>query len=443
MLWGYDLPDPASHPEPAQVLLNRNLKGEQPNEIESDQSKISVLKSNISLWTERWFLSSNAKDIGTLYLIFALFSGLLGTAFSVLIRLELSGPGVQYIADNQLYNSIITAHAILMIFFMVMPALIGGFGNFLLPLLVGGPDMANTNGLLVRKHTYNSKKKFIIEKRYYSTNDKNINNNNNNNNNNNKDNKNKNKKTILQRVWLGIKIGWNVPMLPPKVISFHNHPSRRIFRVLGGISVVTFLLKRHLLLIYPFNYIVLFFALLHFMYIAIISLTKLYSGIKVLRSDKLEVKNSPVDKLATAADKILFCWKYRYPAGSAGLGLVGTSFLMDSMLEAGNQEKIFTPLIGKGVNFFKGKPADDILLGIKNDTRNLEVTKKTFDEIANILKEAAEKGLGKNSEFSKGEIRELSSNIKEIKNTEKTKITDLASDLAKKIKEYSNNNNNR
>ena len=109
---------------------------------EGSWSSLSVLKANISLWTERWFLSSNAKDIGTLYLIFALFSGLLGTAFSVLIRLELSGPGVQYIADNQLYNSIITAHAILMIFFMVMPALIGGFGNFLLPLLVGGPDMA-------------------------------------------------------------------------------------------------------------------------------------------------------------------------------------------------------------------------------------------------------------------------------------------------------------
>ena len=82
----------------------------------------------ISLWWKRWFLSSNAKDIGTLYLIFALFSGLLGAAFSVLIWFELSGPGVQYIADNQLYNSIITAHAILMIFFMVMPALIGMFG---------------------------------------------------------------------------------------------------------------------------------------------------------------------------------------------------------------------------------------------------------------------------------------------------------------------------
>src|SRR5260370_25306948 len=121
--------------------------------IEEDERQFVKieLKSSISLWFERWFLSTNAKDIGTLYFMFALFSGLLGTAFSVLIRLELSGPGVQYIADNQLYNSIITAHAILMIFFMVMPALIGGFGNFLLPLLVGGPDMAKTNDFLGKK----------------------------------------------------------------------------------------------------------------------------------------------------------------------------------------------------------------------------------------------------------------------------------------------------
>jgi len=98
--------------------------------------KIALIMSIFNL-----IISSNAKDIGKLYLIFALFSGLLGTAFSVLIRWELSGLGVQYVGDNQLYNSI-TAHAILMIFFVVMPALIGGFGNFLLPLLVGGPDMA-------------------------------------------------------------------------------------------------------------------------------------------------------------------------------------------------------------------------------------------------------------------------------------------------------------
>ena len=90
----------------------------------------------------RWFMSTNHKDIGTLYIVFSIMAGLIGGAFSMMMRAELQNPGLQFVDGGQMWNVWITAHGLIMVFFVVMPGLIGGFGNWFVPIMIGAPDMA-------------------------------------------------------------------------------------------------------------------------------------------------------------------------------------------------------------------------------------------------------------------------------------------------------------
>lgn len=246
-----------------------------------------------------------------------------------------------------------------------------------------------------------------------------------------------NNKTWYERIFVGLKHGWNTPMLPSKLIAFNNHPLVRIFRVIGGLSVLTVLLKQHLLLWSPLSYLVLFIAFIHILYFGIINITKVLYGLHRLWKGELNIRNSPLDRFASLTGNLLYCWKIGCTVASSGVSLAGASVVADTILEAGGQDKIFTPLLGKGVKLWiKDKPADSLYTEINNDIKKIKDTKDKFNELVKLSEQC---DLSDDKAFSKEDRESVKSALEEIKNMEKSKLQFYAKDLAKKIKEYSKN----
>jgi hypothetical protein len=155
--------------------------------------------------------------------------------------------------------------------------------------------------------------------------------------------------SILQRILKGLKIGWNTTTLPVKVKTFHNNPLIRIFRIIGGFCIFVVVSRHNSKLLPIFSYLptyiaalVVLIALLHLIYIFVISFIRLKYIHHLFKSNKLEVRNSPMDRLATFSLKLLMCAQYGC-VGVAGAGTVITAFSgLDSILELGGHDPIFT-----------------------------------------------------------------------------------------------------
>ena len=250
------------------------------------------------------------------------------------------------------------------------------------------------------------------------------------------------KKTYFQRIIKGFTISFNTPSLPDYVLHIHNHIFTRIFRVLGGMSIV-FLLsgnKSYLVnddIISPLYYVILIVGLIHFMYIIIIKIIRIYFMLFSWIDGDLEIRNSPTDRLATTAAKLFQCWKIGCEVGSASFGVIGTGFLIDQVLEAGGREKVFTPLIGKGVNLLiGGRPAVDKtdFDKVAEELRSLESSKKAIDRTAKSL-DNFENTLEGSKLFSDADIQNMKKTLHELRKADADKVSRAASKIKNSIDE--------
>lgn len=183
----------------------------------------------------------------------------------------------------------------------------------------------------------------------------------------------------LKSIILGIKKGYNIPSLPNSITIFYNNIFIRIFRFIGGISVLTVLFKKHLILPEYLQNIILIIALLQISLFFIITLIRIFYGLNKLinHPNEFEVRNSPIDLLATHLGKLVYCAKIGCAVTGGSVALLTAGQTLDGVLEEAGHEKVFNPLFAKAYNKLVG-PSETSLPTAESNAPMDEETKKIF-----------------------------------------------------------------
>jgi hypothetical protein len=244
--------------------------------------------------------------------------------------------------------------------------------------------------------------------------------------------RNTNKKTKLQRVWLGVKLGWNTPTLPDNILKLQLHPLIRILRVLGGISTILILTRKSLIFPSFFLYIFFLLTLMFFIYHTIISYYRITHMYRTLRSDKLDVKNSPVDRLSTIAVKVLWCIKGSCDQlPNLGLGL-SIGAVTDQILENSGRKPVFMPFLGNMLNKFIGNETVDSVYAQRKEAYkellNLDKREGLLESDKKDLEALLKSGF-LNEDDKKVIAKDFWANTEEIKNKRNKILNSIAIEL--------------
>ena len=236
-------------------------------------------------------------------------------------------------------------------------------------------------------------------------------------------------RTKLQRFLYGAKLGIKLPLLPKSVDKFHNYPLVRIFRVIGGISIILFLSSPQWVGNSYLYWTIFILAMLHFLYILSISSIKLYYIIYLWRNKKLEVRNSPLDQIASLSLKLATCIKGACVAGGASATILGLGFGADKLLEEAGYAPFFKKTVGNQLgkiltNFGYSGNSEYLelqrrMLDIKQRVKNIEELNKIISEIEN---NDSFTGIKDELEEFKNEFNKELQDEKNIKRIQESKI---------------------